>query len=110
MVDRRLGRAVARIHQDYDKPLTLEDLAREAGMSRSSFAERFKQATGLAAIEYLSQWRMLSAGDLLVQDGISVAEVATRSGYSSDLAFARAFRRAYGVTPAEWRRQELRSG
>ena len=45
------------------------------------------------------------AGDMLAEDGLSVAEVASRAGYSSDLAFARAFKREYGVTPAEWRRQ-----
>ena len=105
MVDRRLSRALMRIHRDFEQPLTLEDLAGEAGMSRSSFAERFKQTTGLAAIEYLGKWRMLTAGDMLAEDGLSVAEVASRAGYSSDLAFARAFKREYGVTPAEWRRQ-----
>ncbi len=105
MTDRRLSRALIRIHRDFEHPLTLESLAGDAGMSRSRFAERFKDVTGLPAIEYLAQWRMLSAGGLLADSGLSIPEVAVRSGYGSDLAFARAFKRTYGMTPAEWRRQ-----
>lgn len=105
MTDPRLCRAMVRIHSDFQAPLTLEALAEEAGMSRSNFAVRFKQVTGLAAIEYLSKWRMISAGDLLSETGLSIADIAARSGYGSDLAFARAFKREYGLSPASWRRQ-----
>ncbi len=104
VTDPRLCRAMVRIHRDFQTPLTLEALAEEAGMSRSNFAERFKQVTGLAAIEYLSKWRMISAGNLLSETGLSIADVAARSGYGSDLAFARAFKREYGLSPALWRR------
>jgi len=106
LADHRLARALQRIHRDFESPLTLEDLAGEAGMSRSSFAERFSRITGLAAIEYLGKWRMLWAGDMLGDAALSIAEVANRVGYRSDLAFSRAFKREYGLSPAEWRRQD----
>lgn len=106
MSDRRLVRAVNRIHRNFEAPLTLEELASEAGMSRSSFAERFRRTAGIAVIEYLSKWRMLSACGLLSETGLSIADVAERSGYGSDLAFSRAFKREHGVSPAEWRRRD----
>ncbi len=105
--DARLARAVSLIHRDPAKPLTLDLLAREAGMSRSLFAQEFKARTGIAPIEYLARWRMLNAADIIRTEGLSLSEVAARSGYESDISLSRAFKRALGVTPSEYRRQEI---
>ena len=102
--DSRLVRAIRRMHLQADAPLTLDDLAREAGMSRSVFAQRFKERTGMSPIEYLTRWRMLTASDLLLKEDLSLAQIASRVGYESDIAFARAFKREFEVSPSVFRR------
>jgi AraC-like DNA-binding protein len=106
-MDARLSRAIVKIHQEYDQALTVHVLADRAGMSRSGFSEQFKAKTGLAPIAYLTKWRMTSAARLLRNPALPVAEVAYRNGYESDIAFMRAFRREYGVTPVQFREQRL---
>ncbi len=101
--DARLQRALERIHADFAAPLTLTDIAHHAGMSRSGLAQHFRQSIGLAPIEYLAKWRMLNAGELLQSGGRTVADVAECSGYDSQIAFARAFKREYGMTPTQFR-------
>ncbi len=100
----RLSRAIARIHRNPDEPLVLGDLATTAGMSRTAFAEQFRRKTGLAPIAYLTKWRMLSAEQLLGDRSLSIPEIASRVGYESEIAFARAFKREFGTTPAGHRR------
>ena len=107
VMDHRLTRAIWRIHRDYPRPLTVAELASGAGMSRSGFADRFREKTGLAPIEYLTRWRMTVACRKLRDPRISVAEVAAGCGYESDVAFMRAFRRALGMTPAQYRKQQV---
>jgi AraC-like DNA-binding protein len=109
VMDKRLSRAISRIHRDCSASLTLADLAGNAGMSRSGFAEHFRQKTGLAPIEYVTKWRMLSAGELLRDVNLSVPDVASRIGYNSDAAFARAFKREFGITPARYRRDSVQA-
>ena len=104
LVDRRLARAINRIHHDYSARLGLTDLAEAATMSRSSFAQHFKDTTGIAPIEYLAKWRMITAMDLLVSTSHPIPEISERVGYDSDIAFARAFKREFGKTPAQYRR------
>ena len=99
LTDARLSRAVKLIHNHAGDALTLEELARAAGMSRSNLALRFKQDLGIAPMTYLTQWRLLTAREMLRHSTASVADVAARVGYRSDVAFARAFKRAYDVTP-----------
>ena len=102
--DRRLAPAVALIHSGFAGPLSLDDLARAAALSRSSFAQRFRDVAGFPPIEYLTRWRMLVAGDLLRSAGLSVAQAAEQVGYESETAFARAFKKVVGTTPARYRR------
>jgi AraC-like DNA-binding protein len=85
---------------------TVETLARAAGTSRSVLAERFQQLVGSAPMEYLTQWRMLLAANLLCRSNAPLARIAEDIGYQTDTAFIRAFRREYGVPPAAWRRQQ----
>lgn len=102
--DRIVGAALAALHKDPAQPWTLEDLARAAGTSRSVLAEKFQQMVGMAPIQYLTQWRMLLAANLLSGSNAPLSRVAEAVGYQTDAAFSRAFRREYGLPPATWRR------
>lgn len=106
LADPRLQKAVNLMHRDVAQPLALHDLAREAAMSRSSFADLFREKTGMPPIEYLAKWRMLTAGNLLLSTDRPIVDVALRVGYESDISFARAFKREFGVTPAAYRRTD----
>ena len=75
-------------------------------MSRSAFALHFKATIGAAPIEYLARWRMVSAADLLRSADLSLGEIAERVGYDSEIAFGRAFKRAFKVSPSQYRRQD----
>jgi AraC-like DNA-binding protein len=69
-------------------------------------AERFQRLVGSAPMEYLTQWRMVLAANLLCRSNVPLAQIAEDVGYQTDTAFIRAFRREYGLPPAAWRRQQ----
>jgi AraC-like DNA-binding protein len=100
--DRIVGAALRALHND--RAWTLEELAREAGTSRSVLAERFQQLVGSSPIQYLAQWRMLLAANLLAGSNAPLSRIAQDVGYQTDTAFSRAFRREFGTPPASWRR------
>ncbi|WP_337269978.1 AraC family transcriptional regulator [Oryzifoliimicrobium ureilyticus] len=102
--DPNIGRALAAMHRDPSHNWTLESLAKVAGQSRSVFAERFSAVLGEGAAHYLTRLRMQLGRDLLVNNGLSVAEVASRLGYESEASFARAFKRITQVSPGVVRR------
>ncbi|HET9329118.1 MAG TPA: AraC family transcriptional regulator [Steroidobacteraceae bacterium] len=102
--DRIVGAALHALHQDPARSWTLDELAREAGTSRSVLAERFQHLVGTSPIQYLTQWRMLLASNLLCRSNASLASIAHEVGYQTDTAFSRAFRREFGTPPAAWRR------
>jgi AraC-like DNA-binding protein len=102
--DRIVGAALNAMHKQPARAWTLEDLAREAGASRSVLAERFQQLVGSPPMQYLTQWRMMLAANLLVGSSAPLARIAEEVGYQTDTAFSRAFRREYGTPPAAWRR------
>jgi AraC-like DNA-binding protein len=97
-----VGRALALIHGRAAHPWTAEALAREAGLSRSAFADRFGALLGEPPMRYLARWRIRAAADRL-REGEPVGRVAFEVGYASEAAFSRAFKREYGVPPAAWR-------
>jgi AraC-like DNA-binding protein len=103
--DEPVGRALAALHRNPARAWTLQSLAREAGTSRSVLAERFTQFVGHPPIEYLTSWRMQLAANQLRSSTESVAEVANRVGYESEAAFSRAFKKAVGAPPSEWRKR-----
>jgi len=103
--DRIVGAALNALHQRPAHAWTLEELAREADTSRSVLAERFQQLVGSSPIQYLTQWRMLLAANLLCGSNAPLARIAEDVGYQTDTAFSRAFRREYGTPPAAWRRR-----
>jgi AraC-like DNA-binding protein len=99
-----LARAVGLMHRHPERAWTVAALAREAGLSRSQFAERFAAVMGRPPLTYLAEWR-LHVGRALLRGGAHrVGEVARRVGYGSEAAFATAFRRAAGVPPGAYRR------
>ncbi|MEM6551453.1 MAG: AraC family transcriptional regulator [Planctomycetota bacterium] len=103
--DPRLGHAIAAIHTTPQQPWTVETLAEHAGVSRSAFAAEFTAKLGDSPMQYLTAWRMTVATDLLEQNELAIAEIARRVGYASETAFARAFKRRFGLTPGTARDQ-----
>jgi AraC-like DNA-binding protein len=81
----------------------LEELARVAAMSRTTFAVRFKEVTGVPPLTYLTEWRMRLAERDLRQESTSVAAIAYSLGYTSESAFNHAFKRANGNAPKRYR-------
>ncbi|RON49321.1 AraC family transcriptional regulator [Pseudomonas frederiksbergensis] len=102
--DRIVGAALNALHTQPSHCWTLEELARTASTSRSVLAERFQQLVGSSPMQYLTQWRMLLAANLLRRSNTSLARIAEEVGYQTDTAFSRAFRREFGAPPAAWRR------
>ncbi|NHC16187.1 AraC family transcriptional regulator [Motilibacter deserti] len=104
--DPSLGRALAAFHAEPAAQWTLESLAGEAGLSRSAFAARFTSVMGETAMGYVTSWRMDLAARLVREQSLSLSRIAERVGYRSEAAFNRAFRRAHGVTPGAYARQD----
>ncbi|WP_428422256.1 AraC family transcriptional regulator [Methylibium sp.] len=104
--DRIVGAALNALHKNPAQAWTLDELARTAGTSRSVLAERFAHLVGSSPMQYLTQWRMLLAANLLRRSNAPLARVAEDVGYQTDTAFSRAFRREYGAPPAAWRRSQ----
>lgn len=104
--DRIVGAALSALHAEPARAWTLEDLARAASSSRSVLAERFQRLVGQAPMQYLAQWRMLLASNLLARSNAPLSRIAEEVGYQTDTAFSRAFRREYGLPPAAWRRRQ----
>lgn len=102
--DPPLARALAALHARPAHPWTAEELAKEACLSRSAFAERFTNTVGLPPMSYLTRWRMLLASQRLRESSETIAQIAERVGYESESTFSRAFTREIGVAPGAWRR------
>lgn len=102
--DRFVGRALTLMHAHSERAWTVEELAKQVGLSRSALAERFTELLGQPPMHYLARWRLQVAAHLLRSRGLSVAQVAEQIGYESEAAFNRAFKREMGVPPATWRK------
>lgn len=109
LADERLAAAIRRMHEEPTKAWTVAQLAKAAGLSRSTFFERFNRALGVAPMEYLLGWRMALAKNILRKKEATVAEVAERVGYSSASAFSVAFMRHVGLPPAQYARTHTES-
>lgn len=104
LADPQLARAIRRLHAEPARAWTVAALAREAGLSRSAFSERFAQTVGSPPMEYLIDWRMALAKDMLRQGGPPLETVAAAVGYQSASAFSTAFRRQVGRPPSQFAR------
>jgi AraC-like DNA-binding protein len=98
-----VGRVLALLHSRPAHPWTLDELARAAASSRSNVAKRFALLVGQPPMQYLAQWRMQIAANLLAQSGAKVATIGAEVGYDSEAAFSRAFKKATGLAPGAWR-------
>jgi AraC-like DNA-binding protein len=105
LADARLAGALRLMHDRPTWPWTVPELAKEVALSRSIFFERFRAAVGVAPMEYLLQWRMALAKDLLRRHSGRVSDVAQRVGYSSASTFSIAFARYVGSPPATYARE-----
>ena len=104
LADRRIGAAMRLMHGDVARAWTVDALARAVGMSRSSFAHRFRAVVGTTPLKYLGRWRMEFALQALRRGEVSVASLARRLGYRSESAFGNAFKRRFGRAPKRyWR-------
>lgn len=100
--DERLAVALKQVHARIDHPWTVNEMAKAAALSRSSFFERFTHKVGVAPMEYLLSWRMELAKGLLKQDELTVMEIAERVGYGSSSTFSVAFSRHVGLPPSQY--------
>jgi AraC-like DNA-binding protein len=102
--DPSVGKALSLLHGRPAHAWTIDELARDAGASRSVLAERFAQLVGVPPMHYLASWRMQIASGLLSR-GVNIAAIAGETGYGSEAAFSRAFKKVVGVSPSDWRRR-----
>ena len=103
LTDVRLSRALSAVHEHPGEEWTIQAMAREAGMSRTAFAELFAATVGMPPIQYLAHWRATEARRLLKDRRFSVARVAEMLGYRSEAAFRRFFKRVEGIGPGKVR-------
>jgi AraC-like DNA-binding protein len=102
--DPYISRALTILHTRYADAVTTEDLAREAGLSRSALAERFTNLLGEPPMRYLARHRMNVAANLLQERRQHACNVAYSVGFNSEAAFNRAFKKEFGVPPGAWRK------
>jgi AraC-like DNA-binding protein len=108
--DPMVGRALALLHRKLSQPWTAADLAREVGLSRSAFADRFTRIMGETPMRYLAQQRLQAAARRLATSADPITRIAFEVGYDSEAAFNRAFKRAFGAPPATWRAERAQAG
>jgi AraC-like DNA-binding protein len=105
LADPQMSLAINAMHDDPGEGWTLQKLSERAGMSRSSFALKFKETVGKAPLDYLTRWRMMLAGDRLANTRDPVSVVARSLGYESEAAFSTAFKRVMGCSPRRYGRE-----
>lgn len=107
--DQRISIALRAIHAEPSHPWSLEELAKLSGMSRTSFAVRFREVVGVPPLTYVLNWRMRLAERELSETDHSVADIAWSLGYGSESAFSNAFSRATGLAPGRFRKESLQT-
>ncbi|GAA4577213.1 AraC family transcriptional regulator [Planotetraspora kaengkrachanensis] len=106
LLDPQIGGALRLMHEDAARKWTVGDLATSVGMSRSTFAEKFKTAVGATPLDYLMRWRMHAAGRELRDTDRTVHAIAGNWGYGSESSFSNAFKRVMGASPRTYRRRD----
>jgi AraC-like DNA-binding protein len=105
--DPQIGTAMSAIHNSVNTPWTVESLAEAAGISRSAFAARFKELLGQTPLEYVTEWRMQKAMQLLQLRDKKLIDVARSVGYESDASFSKAFKRVVGANPGQFLKRDF---
>jgi AraC-like DNA-binding protein len=103
--DPAVAPALSAMHDNPSAQWTVESLAERAGLSRAAFARRFAALVGEPPMAYLTRWRLTTAARLLRESDAPLVTVAAQAGYGSEFAFAKAFKREYGLAPGGYRRQ-----
>ena len=97
----RLSRALSYLHENLDQPMSVDDLARRAGMSRAVFDRHFRAATTLSPLRFFKALKLNNAA-MQIARGVNISQAAASVGYSSPSQFSREFRRQYGTAPRQW--------
>jgi AraC-like DNA-binding protein len=105
LYDKPIAKALSLMHAQPEQIWTLESLGARVAMSRSAFADRFRELVGQTMFEYLTAVRMQRAQTLLRESALSIGETAARVGYTSKVSFSKAFKRLTGITPSQYRRR-----
>lgn len=108
MMDRRVQHVVSFIRNNYQRKLTLREMAKSVNLSTWWLCHLFKTNTGTSPERFLAQVRLEKAKTLLENSFLSVKEVTTEVGMSDPGYFSRSFKAAYGMTPAQWREKSQR--
>ena len=94
------------IEQNFQNDITVEDIAGACGLNRSYFGKIFKSAVGKTPQEFLLNYRMIKAAELLKLTSLSIGDISNAVGYINQLHFSRAFKNVYGMSPRDWRNQK----
>ena len=105
MSDYYIKEAINYIEQNFQNDITMEDIAAVCGINRSYIGKIFRNSIGRSPQEFLMNYRMVKATELLKLTSLSIAEIGSAVGYENQLHFSRAFKTIYGISPREWRNQ-----
>lgn len=97
--------ALVFIEQNFQNEISVEDIAAVCGLNRSYFGKIFKDGIGKSPQEFLLNYRMVKAAELLKLTKLSIGDIGNAVGYTNQLHFSRAFKNVYGISPREWRNQ-----
>lgn len=103
--DRYLSRALNIIHSRFHEVLNVQELASEAGLSRTAFSQRFTKLMGMSTSQYITHWRLQKAKQMLLQEQHNILDIAVQIGYQTEAAFNKVFKRHFGITPGAYRRK-----
>jgi AraC-like DNA-binding protein len=106
LADRRMRAAINAMHEFPARRWTLQAMAEQATMSRTTFVLKFKKLVGLSPMDYLTRWRMMLAADKLTSSRESISEIGLALGYESEKSFSTAFKRVMNYSPRQYGRRQ----